>query len=301
MAPSKPKNCCKTCTNPITARDAVFLCVSCGDSMHLTPKCTEMSERAIFGISEVSQNLLLICNACVRLNHRDRMLDKLASTRENNDIKPIVESVEEVKNQLQSLTSNISNVKGIKDQITSLRTEMAPRPDSELTTSRTTKTSEPKTQKKKENYDGLRVRGIAESKAKSPRERYEHDVKEVKSILEFLKIDCPIDDLRRLGNYDGKKDRTLIIKTTSEHHRRLILLSLYKLKTYSKQVYMSKELSPEDQKIENDALKLRRKMIENDYDKKRLRIRNLKLQQNTNETDDKNLDNWENVPPEPEQ
>ena len=42
-------------------------------------------------------------------------------------------------------------------------------------------------------------------------------------------------------------------------------------------------------------------MIENEYDKKRLRIRNLKLQQNTNETDDKNLDNWENVPPEPEQ
>ena len=66
--------------------------------MHLNPNCTEMSERAIFGISEVSQNLLLICNACVRLNHRDRMLDKLASTRENNDIKPIVESVEEVKN-----------------------------------------------------------------------------------------------------------------------------------------------------------------------------------------------------------
>ena len=269
--------------------------------MHLTPMCTEMSERATFGISEVSQNLLLICNACVRLNHRDRTLDKLASTRENNDIKPIVESVEEVKNQLQSLTSNIGNVEGIKDQITSLRTEMAPRPDSELTTSRTTKTSEPKTQKKKENYDGLRVRGIAESKAKSPRERYEHDVKEVKSILELLKIDCPIDDVRRLGNYDGKKDRTLIIKTTSEHQRRLILLSLYKLKTYSKKVYMSKELSPEDQKIENDYLKLRRKMIENEYDKKRLRIRNLKLQQNTNETDDKNLDNWENVPPEPEQ
>ena len=64
---------------------------------------------------------------------------------------------------------------------------------------------------------------------------------------------------------------------------------------------MSKELSPEDQKTENDALKLRRKMIENEYDKKRLRIRNLKLQQNTNETDDKNLDNWENVPPEPYQ
>ena len=64
---------------------------------------------------------------------------------------------------------------------------------------------------------------------------------------------------------------------------------------------MSKELSPEDQKIENDALKLRRKMIENEYDKKRLRIRNLKLQQYTNETDDKNLDNWKNVPPEPYQ
>ena len=87
--------------------------------------------------------------------------------------------------------------------------------------------------------------------------------------MDFLYIDYPIEDVRRLGNYGGNKhkDRTLIVKTTSKHHRRLILLLLHKLITYLKQVYMSKELSRDDQKIENKALKQRRKMIENKYDK----------------------------------
>ena len=64
------------------------------------------------------------------------------------------------------------------------------------------------------------------------------------------------------------KRKTLIGKTTSKHHHRLILLLLHRLKTYPKQVCTSKELSPDDQKIEYEALKQRIKFIENKYDKK---------------------------------
>ena len=42
-------------------------------------------------------------------------------------------------------------------------------------------------------------------------------------------------------------------------------------------------------------------MIEKKHHKKRLRIINLKFRQNINETNDKHLDNWENIPSEPEQ
>ena len=83
----------------------------------------------------------------------------------------------------------------------------------------------------------------------------------MRSIWAFLNVDSPVDDVRRLGNFDDNrdKDKTLIVKTRCKHHRWLILLLLNKLKTYAKQVYMSKELSPVDQKIRNEALKQRKK------------------------------------------
>ena len=105
-----------------------------------------------------------------------------ASTRENLRIKPIVESVEEVKNQLHPMTTNIGIFDGIRDQITSLTTEMASRTASNVVAIETTRTTESRTLKKKDNYDALRVRGIKESKAKSSRQRYEHDLKEVKTF-----------------------------------------------------------------------------------------------------------------------
>ena len=85
---------------------------------------------------------------------------------------------------------------------------------------------------------------MRESKVKLPENGTNIDVKEVKK-LDFLNIDCAIDDLRQLGNYHGNKDKekTLIGKTTSKHHHRLILLLLHHLKTYPKQVCTSKELA----------------------------------------------------------
>ena len=117
------------------------------------------------------------------------MLDKYASTIENPIKKPIVESVEKLKNQLHSLTSNIKIVVSIRDQITFMRIEMAPRRASDVVAVKKTKTIKSRTPKKTDNYDGLRVRGIKEKKAKSRRQRCEHDAKEVKDILVFLNID----------------------------------------------------------------------------------------------------------------
>ena len=92
------------------------------------------------------------------------MLDKYASTIENLNKKPIVESFEKLKNQLHSLTSNINIVVSIRDQIIFLRIKMAPRRASDFVAIKTTKTIEFRTPKKTDNYDGLRVRGIKEKK-----------------------------------------------------------------------------------------------------------------------------------------
>ena len=98
-----------------------------------------------------------------------------------------------------------------------------------------------------------------------------------------------IEDAKRVGNYDQPKIRTLVVKLVNEHHRRLILLSVSKLASYTKEVYMSKELNPDEQKLENNALKLRRHLIQKEnISSKDLRIRNLKLQK-------KESDQWQNV------
>ena len=95
-------------------------------------------------------------------------------------------------------------------------------------------------------------------------------------------------DAKRVGKFDQSKTRTLVVKLVNEHHRRLILLSARKLASYTKEVYMSKELNPDEQKLENNALKLRRHLTQNEnINSKDLRIRNLKLQ--------KKNDQWQNV------
>ena len=80
-----------------------------------------------------------------------------------------------------------------------------------------------------------------------------------------------------------------MIKLVNEHHRRLILISARKLASYTEDVFMSKELNTDEQKLENNALKLRRHLIQNEnISSKDIRIRNLKLQK-------KETDQWQNV------
>ena len=132
----------------------------------------------------------------------------------------------------------------------------------------------------KEQYDGIRFRGIPELKTSNSRERYEHDLKQVKLITKHLNVTCNVTDLKRLGKFSEGKDRTLIAKIDSDYAKRLILLSLRKMKDYRTPVFISKELNPEEQKIENELLQKRREMLKNGINKNQIRIRNLKLQQN---------------------
>ena len=51
------------------------------------------------------------------------------------------------------------------------------------------------------------------------------------------------------------------------------------MKDYRTPVFISKELNPEEQKIENELLQKRREMLKNGINKNQIRIRNLKLEQ----------------------
>ena len=87
------------------------------------------------------------------------------------------------------------------------------------------------------------------------KKRAEHDKAENENVLKFLNVDSNIEDCRRIGTYNQNKDRTIIVKLSNDWNRKLLLLSLGKLRNYDKKVYLSRELSNEELLLENDLLK----------------------------------------------
>ena len=72
------------------------------------------------------------------------------------------------------------------------------------------------------------------------------------------------------------------------------------MKNYKLPIFISKELNPEEQAVENDLLQKRRQMLESGTKSNEIRIRNLKLQQqidkkwvdiNVDQTENENVNN----------
>ena len=72
------------------------------------------------------------------------------------------------------------------------------------------------------------------------------------------------------------------------------------MKNYKMPIFISKELNPEEQAVENDLLQKRRQMLESGTKSNEIRIRNLKLQQqidkkwvdiNVDQTENENVNN----------
>ena len=93
--------------------------------------------------------------------------------------------------------------------------------------------------------DGLRIRGIPEpdrSRYSTKEAQLKCDMESIRDVMNHLEIDCEILDLRRLGNYDDKKNRSILV-TVNPWKKRLILSTLGKLTTYKTNVYINRDLS----------------------------------------------------------
>ena len=121
------------------------------------------------------------------------MLDSIESTRKRADVEAITRCVEEVKQELAQI-----------------KTEVRAKPPPEPTKAHIPAWVKPQNQSKrkknngvKENYDGILFSGIPESMAGTVRELYDEDVEQVKQIFICLAVkNCPIDDVKRIGTYD---------------------------------------------------------------------------------------------------
>ena len=136
--------------------------------------------------------------------------------------------------------------------------------------------------------DGIRLQGIPESEDKTPRQRYEHDKRAVNLMLQHLNINTEITDIRRMGVFQAGRARTIVFKVATKWDKRLILSSVAKLKMYEEKVFLSRELPPNEAKLESQYLKKRKELIDSGVDRKSLRMKDGKLQL-------KNGDDWQNV------
>ena len=189
---------------------------------------------------------------------------------------------------MKALQSEVVEIKKAISDIreTFAKREAMPNPilPPQVTPSPTINKPEPKPPK------GIRVGGVPESTTKIARERNEHDMKEVK-MLEFMSIDCEITEMQRIGPYQENRTRTIVFTVANRFHKRLILLSIAKLKEYDKKLCVSKELSSGDAKLERQLLKKRKKMLEsNEATRRDLRFRDLKLYQISNEWKEVKID-----------
>ena len=129
---------------------------------------------------------------------------------------------------------------------------------------------------------GVRIRGVPENTTGTPDERFQAEIKALEKILVFLNIDDKkLSKIQRIGRNDPDRTtpRTLIVNMENMLSKELVIKSAFRLKDYEQAVFISRELSTSDTKLENDFLRKRRFLIEDkQIDRKNIRIRNLKLE-----------------------
>ena len=131
---------------------------------------------------------------------------------------------------------------------------------------------------------GLRLRGIPEMSGIPPVKAFKKDMEKVESVFEFLAgKKCNVKSLKRVGQFKdlSPKPRTLIVQVDNEACRTLLLKASRVLTIYREllgPLFLSKELTIEELKTENESLRVRKVKIDQGVPREKLRIRNLKLE-----------------------
>ena len=133
----------------------------------------------------------------------------------------------------------------------------------------------PKKTVEAETPEGIRVRGVPSSTSKLAGERNEHDMEEISDLMPFLSIECEITEIKRIGPYQEGRARTIVFTVANKFNRRLILLSISKLKEYNKLVFVIKEINAQEAKQERLIHKKRRELIEAGILRKELKTSDL--------------------------
>ena len=108
-----------------------------------------------------------------------------------------------------------------------------------------------------------------------------HIFKQSQKLMEYLgePVNEPITDSFWLVKYrsDATRPRTLLVRFKNPWLVCKLLAKSYILKNYSDRIYLSRELTVDEKKLESRILSERYKLVETGISKDRLRVRDLKL------------------------
>ena len=277
MSPSEPHKrgmtTCKTSDEKVSGTQR-FWSFSCGVVLHMTPKCTGFSASVVKSFQEVTRNVLLFCNLCAK-NEPETPIQDVYATR--------MDRFEENKYKLQAIQDKLDEYKmNVSDTYASVVTLKKETKNIAL------KLEQPVQVKALESKlaepRGLRLRGIPEVSGIPPDKAFKKDMEKVESVFEFLAgKKCNVRSLKRVGQFQdlSPKPRSLIVQVDNEACRTLLLKASRELKNYrelSGPVSLSKELTIEELKTENESLRMRKVKIDQGVPREKLRIRNLKLE-----------------------
>ena len=105
---------CLLCNKEIPAHEEDFHCFTCGCRMHLNEKCTQLSKTAILGIKELGQNALLICNNCVALKKRDKLIETASKIQQQAPIED--KKFKSLQTELNDIKEAITDLKVSSEQ-----------------------------------------------------------------------------------------------------------------------------------------------------------------------------------------
>ena len=126
---------------------------------------------------------------------------------------------------------------------------------------------------------GIRINGVPEPSNQKLHDRMDSDIQAVRKEYLGEPVNEPISDSFWLGKYrsNATRPRTLLVRFKNPWLVRKLLAKSYILKGYSDRIYLSRELTVDEKKVESRILSERYKLVQTGISNDRLRVRDFKL------------------------
>ena len=274
MSSSEPRKrgatTCKTCDEKVsgTQRTLLVLLLWCG-----TPHDARMYWFLSFSCQKFSRSDKK--RAPPFQNERETLIQDVYATRmnhleegNNHKLQAMQDKLEEYKMNVSDTYASVVALKKETKNIASMLEQPVQVKAFE------SKVAEPR---------GLRLRGIPEMSGTPADKAFKKDMEKVESVFEFLAgKKCNVKSSKRVGQFKdlSPKPRTLMVQVDNEPCRTFLLKASRELKNYrelSGPVFLSKELTIEELKTENESLRMRKVKIDQGVPSEKLRFGNLKF------------------------
>ena len=153
----------------------------------MTPDCTDFDQNSLDIFIKCKANILNVCNQCVNKKEQDPKTDQ------KNDSTKIYTQIVEIKDQMKTLTENITKsnalIETVKLELNEVKKTKPQNFAASLDAVKMGKKIDTPPPVRTSSNLGVRIRGVPENTTETPDERFQADIKAVEKRLMFLNID----------------------------------------------------------------------------------------------------------------